>query len=423
MKRVVLLSVVLSLMLLNLNLNIVHSAEIQIKVNDRTIDFQTIRPMFKNGSLFSPARELTESMDGEISWDGNLKQVTLNFNATNIVFKIGINQCEVTNGSNKNEIQLAAAPVIINGKAMLPVRAIVENIGGSINWDSKNLLADITYPKDIAKDTKYLYNDVLQLEGKTKLRLDLSLKEILTIMGQPSRIDESTYNFKWYVYNNDYANYVQIGIDEKDKVVAIYTNAKNFNVNGITSKSSLNDIKKLYQVDYPLGNVINRYEGDKNLLYYMDQTDNKVNGVLIIKKGLKKTNKTDTDSLESQTMDIINAERIKKDMLVLTTGKSYNKYAKLKSQDMADLSELSYESSPEMSMVNRISASGAYQIKVVAENISRGKKEAFEVVNNWINEYNERNNIFDPSMEKIGVGVSESNDIYGFYYAVGFFSL
>ncbi len=39
-------------------------------------------------------------------------------------------------------------PMIINGRTMLPVRFVAENLGCRVDWDSKTKTVTITYPKD-----------------------------------------------------------------------------------------------------------------------------------------------------------------------------------------------------------------------------------------------------------------------------------
>ena len=52
--------------------------------------------------------------------------------------------------------------------------------------------------------------------------------DVISNLGDPSRIDYSEYNFKWYVYNEDLNKFAMVGIED-DNVVALYSNCINSN--------------------------------------------------------------------------------------------------------------------------------------------------------------------------------------------------
>ena len=55
------------------------------------------------------------------------------------------------------------------------------------------------------------------------------LAQLKEMLGEPQRIDESLYGYQWYIYNTDYARYVQVGV-ENNKVVTIYAIGENVDV-------------------------------------------------------------------------------------------------------------------------------------------------------------------------------------------------
>jgi uncharacterized protein YkwD len=54
--------------------------------------------------------------------------------------------------------------------------------------------------------------------------IGMSLDDVKESLGEPSRIEPSAYGYQWWVYNQDWRQYIQVGIDE-EKVVTLYTNA------------------------------------------------------------------------------------------------------------------------------------------------------------------------------------------------------
>jgi len=67
-------------------------------------------------------------------------------------------QQEIENGLNKmrtdlkqlgkNELNDKVVPEIINGRTMVPVRFIAENLGCSVNWESTTKTITITYQEE-----------------------------------------------------------------------------------------------------------------------------------------------------------------------------------------------------------------------------------------------------------------------------------
>ena len=59
------------------------------------------------------------------------------------------------NGQEKNIDDDGTAPTIVNDRTLVPVRAIIESMGGSVNWDSDTSTAMLEYNNDIVTDKIY----------------------------------------------------------------------------------------------------------------------------------------------------------------------------------------------------------------------------------------------------------------------------
>ena len=74
--------------------------------------------------------------------------------------------------------------------------------------------------------------------GDTIIVIGESENNVIGKLGEPSRKDLSKYGFEWYIFNNDYSQYIQIGIAD-GKVVSMYSNAESIKFNdNIVAKSS-----------------------------------------------------------------------------------------------------------------------------------------------------------------------------------------
>lgn len=69
----------------------------------------------------------------------------------NVELRLQINNDIMT--VNNENIALDSAPQIINGRTLVPVRAVIENMGGSAQWNSSTQTATINYNNDVIKLT------------------------------------------------------------------------------------------------------------------------------------------------------------------------------------------------------------------------------------------------------------------------------
>ena len=93
-----------------------------------------------------PIRAIVEALGGTIGWDGTERKVTINFKDTVIELWIDKPQASV-NGVMKwiDEGNHNVKPIIVNGRTMLPLRFVAENLGGSVQWDPKTKTIIITF--------------------------------------------------------------------------------------------------------------------------------------------------------------------------------------------------------------------------------------------------------------------------------------
>ena len=91
-------------------------------------------PLILKGRTLLPIRSIVEAIGGEIKWNESERKVTILVGATTIEMWIDSTNTRV-NGSNRTT---DVAPAIINGRTMLPLRFVAENLGANVNWDSVN---------------------------------------------------------------------------------------------------------------------------------------------------------------------------------------------------------------------------------------------------------------------------------------------
>lgn len=103
-------------------------------------------PVIKNGRTLVPIRAIIESLGGIIGWDGTSRKATVTLGGNTIELWISKNIARV-NGINTpiDSTNTKVVPEIINGRTMLPLRFVSENIGCSVLWTDATRTITITY--------------------------------------------------------------------------------------------------------------------------------------------------------------------------------------------------------------------------------------------------------------------------------------
>ena len=138
----------------------------EVYVNDREIAFQDQTPIIDvsvNRTMI-PLRGVFEAMGASVRWDGEARTVTIDSydNLTRLVLEIGNPVMKVYTAVtllkyDEAEFELDAAPVIINNRTLVPLRAIGENMAADVEWDGETHTVTIhskEYKKFLAKKTE-----------------------------------------------------------------------------------------------------------------------------------------------------------------------------------------------------------------------------------------------------------------------------
>lgn len=108
-------------------------------------------PVIVKGRTLVPIRAIIEEMGGRVDWDGNERKVTISLGKTKIELWIDKKSARV-NGDLK---ELDVPPQIINGRTMLPLRFVTEELGCTVEWDVNTKTITMTYnletPSEINK--------------------------------------------------------------------------------------------------------------------------------------------------------------------------------------------------------------------------------------------------------------------------------
>ena len=99
-------------------------------------DNTNVQPLISDGRTLVPVRFIAESFGADVDWNGDTKTVTVKNNGKEISLTLG--SAEITVDGKKSELDVPAQS--IEGRTMVPLRAIVEALGKEVFWDDKGLI-------------------------------------------------------------------------------------------------------------------------------------------------------------------------------------------------------------------------------------------------------------------------------------------
>lgn len=148
-KKALIIVLLGSILLLSTPLSLM-AQDIKVIIDDNEITFD-VPPKNVNNRILVPFRKIFESLGLNVSWNPERNTITGNNENTTVSFTID-NKVACLNGS---QVDLAVAPIILNSRALVPIRFISESIGKEVSWDSDNKVITIKtnegYPNNNSK--------------------------------------------------------------------------------------------------------------------------------------------------------------------------------------------------------------------------------------------------------------------------------
>lgn len=268
------------------------------------------------------------------------------------------------------------------------------------------------------------------------------LPELEKKLGKPNRIDQTIYGYKWYIYNDEYKQYLQVGV-ENNRVVTIYALGNDLDVSPFEIGQPL---EKIFNTQFIDTNIDIKLDGNS---YRFELNDTDINLRPLIQIGdffaqlyfdkitgtLSSVRFLDTETLiklrpyelefhgklitppiinnivgeksqkgtEMEILDITNVLRQRSHVKPLKWDEKIAKAALEHSKDMYknDGVKLSNKYS---SLTDRLkSANIEYQ--AAGENIAVNYTDSPSVVECWLNSESHRAQLLNKNFTQLGVGV------------------
>ncbi|MCZ8512765.1 CAP-associated domain-containing protein [Paenibacillus filicis] len=265
---------------------------------------------------------------------------------------------------------------------------------------------------------------------------------VIAKLGDPARKDPSEYGFQWYIYNQSYADYVQIGVRD-DQVVGLYASGlSGFAGKGLTDRSTREEVLKLY--GNPLAGLVkgntrfvqnygkNEYGtydlGKAYVTFFYDlYSNNAISGIQVIEKSTEQAlaafYPAASDELarayERESFDLANAGRARMGLPAFAWDDAAAGTARGHSQDMADNAYFDHTDRSGQTPFDRMKNDGI-RYHAAAENIAAGQTSAIFAHHGWMNSEGHRKNLLSP-YARLGVGVAFGGPMH-LYYTQNFYT-
>jgi uncharacterized protein YkwD len=156
-------------------------------------------------------------------------------------------------------------------------------------------------------------------------------------LGAPSRIEETEYDFDYYIYNNDYRRLLFVAVGN-EKVVGYYTDSLDFDYMGIHSGSDLKAVGKVFSQNLTMSEILQQETDDYTVRVLMDTLESqKVTGIYVLSKSVQTDvyTKEAMKNTELLVYDLVNSIRLRNGIPVLSWSSSAAIASRKHSIDMA----------------------------------------------------------------------------------------
>lgn len=107
--------------------------EITVIVKGENVFFDQ-KPVIMDGRTLVPVRYVVEKLGYNVEWDGETQTVYIKNDDMENRYFVGD---EIKVAVNNELINFDVEPVILNGRTLIPIRAVAEKIGCTVEWDGE----------------------------------------------------------------------------------------------------------------------------------------------------------------------------------------------------------------------------------------------------------------------------------------------
>ncbi len=194
MKRYSVVAVVLLVLVMCMFFSSVATAqspEIAVFVGDEWLELD-VPPVIQEGRTLVPMRAILEALGAFVHWEAGEQKVTASKEGLKLEMWVGKPQAMV----NGVEAMMDVPPRIIDGRTLIPLRFVSENLGEQVTWAPDLYAVGINVdPADIMPEQPFREPSI------AGVRLGMTRAEVEAILGPPSEVNRyyDDFFFEGYV--------------------------------------------------------------------------------------------------------------------------------------------------------------------------------------------------------------------------------
>ena len=119
--------------------NVPETKSVTVTVDNEALEFD-VEPVIENDRVLVPMRRIFETLGADVDWDDETKTALASKGETQVKLQIGNSEMQ-TNGET---VLLDAAPILLNDRTLVPIRAVSESLNANVVWDEENRQVVIT---------------------------------------------------------------------------------------------------------------------------------------------------------------------------------------------------------------------------------------------------------------------------------------
>lgn len=114
-----------------------------VTLNDDFVEFEDVQPIIKDNRTLVPFRAILEKAGAKVGWNQEDKKVTAELDGKKIEMTIGQKKIMV----DGKEVELDVAPMIKEGRTLIPLRGMFENLGFEVEYEKVGQIHSIEIEK------------------------------------------------------------------------------------------------------------------------------------------------------------------------------------------------------------------------------------------------------------------------------------
>ncbi|MBU7008755.1 DUF6612 family protein [Phosphitispora fastidiosa] len=152
---------------------------VKVLIDDEGITFD-VAPVIREGRTLVPVRKIVESMGGEVTWNEASRTVTVIKGDDNVVLVIDSNLARV----NETDVVMDVPAAIIDGRTLIPLRFVSENLDAVVTWDAVTRTISIKTPVNIDEEAYALLAASMEKNKDIKkLKMDMEGEMEVSVSG------------------------------------------------------------------------------------------------------------------------------------------------------------------------------------------------------------------------------------------------